>query len=190
LTIQQPIVTKLTEEHVLLSMLDSLPTKPERSDSGEWHFAFQVRAEQIDAKHARRVLVGTDFDGYGNFELKSDEGTSLGGEDSAPAPLAYLCAGVALCLLSHVSVYAKANKMTIDEARVEEFVRFATTAMPSTYREGNAIGGCLGLEIELQIDSPEPDERIAELERVVRESCIALQTIINPVDTRVALKRI
>jgi hypothetical protein len=43
----------------------------------------------------KQALVSIDLPGFSSFVMWCDEGTSLGGEDSAPAPLAYFAAAIA-----------------------------------------------------------------------------------------------
>ncbi len=43
----------------------------------------------------KRVLVAVEAPGFSTFSMWSDEGTSLGGDDSAPPPLAYFSAAIA-----------------------------------------------------------------------------------------------
>jgi hypothetical protein len=43
----------------------------------------------------KRAIVTVEAPGFGTFSMWCDEGTSLGGEDSAPPPLAYFGAGLA-----------------------------------------------------------------------------------------------
>lgn len=43
----------------------------------------------------KRALVTVEAPGFGTFSMWCDEGTSLGGDDSAPPPLAYFGAGLA-----------------------------------------------------------------------------------------------
>jgi hypothetical protein len=43
----------------------------------------------------KRAIVTVEAPGFGTFSMWCDEGTSLGGNDSAPPPLAYFGAGLA-----------------------------------------------------------------------------------------------
>jgi len=43
----------------------------------------------------KRALVAVEVPGFSTFSMWCDEGTSLGGDDSAPAPLAYFSAAIA-----------------------------------------------------------------------------------------------
>jgi hypothetical protein len=47
------------------------------------------------SKMNKQAFVAVEAPGFSTFSMWCDEGTSLGGEDSAPAPLAYFAAAVA-----------------------------------------------------------------------------------------------
>lgn len=66
-------------------MADS-PFRIERTDDGV-QFSFEVRAET-----AARQLKKAFFD---RFEIFCDEGAAIGGDDTAPPPLAYFGAALA-----------------------------------------------------------------------------------------------
>lgn len=66
-------------------MADS-PFRIERSDDGV-RFTFEVKAET-----AERQLKRASF---AQFEMLCDEGEALGGDDTAPPPLAYFSAALA-----------------------------------------------------------------------------------------------
>jgi hypothetical protein len=53
----------------------------------DFHFSFDLRAERL-LRHQKRAL-------FGAFTLHSDEGERLGGDNTAPPPLAYFAAALA-----------------------------------------------------------------------------------------------
>ena len=55
-------------------------------------FVLEVQAETIDRQQKRAVVRGTHGS---SFEIYCDEGTYLGGADTAPPPLSYFSAGIA-----------------------------------------------------------------------------------------------
>lgn len=66
-------------------MTDS-PFRVERTAGGR-RFSLDVRAEKTVRQQKRAM--------FGRFELRCDEGTALGGDDSAPPPLAYFSSALA-----------------------------------------------------------------------------------------------
>ena len=53
---------------------------------GGYEFTFDVQAEKLERQRKRAT--------FAQFELLCDEGERLGGDDSAPPPLAYFAAAV------------------------------------------------------------------------------------------------
>jgi hypothetical protein len=62
------------------------PFRVEQTPEGR-RFSFDVRAEQV----VRQQKKGT----FAHFEIWCDEGARIGGDDTAPPPLAYFAAAVA-----------------------------------------------------------------------------------------------
>lgn len=61
------------------------PFRVERTADG-FRFIFDLTAERTARQQKRAV--------FGRFEMISDEGTNLGGDDAAPPPLAYFSAAL------------------------------------------------------------------------------------------------
>ena len=113
------IVSKAGNSGVSFETLDAVEAE---AAQGERAIAVNVIAAS-EAKMRKRALVSTHgVPGYGTFEVSCDEGTPLGGDDSAPPPLAYLC-----------------------------------------------------------VDTDESPDRVAELTGIVRQACMALQSLVQPV---------
>ena len=62
------------------------PFRMERDDKGI-RFTFDLQAEKGDRQTKRAT--------FAQFEMMCDEGAALGGDDSAPPPLAYFAAAYA-----------------------------------------------------------------------------------------------
>jgi hypothetical protein len=90
---REGIVRKDDEAEVSLPSLEKSSDEIQAPQGGK---ALQVRltAEARD-KMRKRALVSIDLPGFSPFVMWCDEGTLLGGEDSAPAPLAYFSAAIA-----------------------------------------------------------------------------------------------
>ena len=77
-------------------------------------------------------------------------------------------------------------RVELKQVRVDQVVRF--------FRKGSILGGTiqsgsLGIEVQVDVESDEPRERIARLVRVAHESCFTHGAIANqvPVETNVRL---
>lgn len=126
----------------------------------------------------KRARVEPNLDGWSAFEIACDEGLALGGEDTAPPPLAYLSAGVAFCLLTHLQEFSRQWGLSIDSLRVEQRMRFSKereAAGPG----GRARGHCDGVETHVLVESSEDAARIRELVDRAWHACMAMQAIVN-----------
>ena len=77
-------------------------------------------------------------------------------------------------------------KIELHDVRVDQLSRF--------FRQGSVLGGTIasgshGVEVLVEVNSPEAPERIVELIRVARASCYTHGALAEPVtvDTRVTL---
>jgi uncharacterized OsmC-like protein len=66
-----------------------MPESPFRGEAvpGGRRFTFDVRAERTQRQQKRAR--------FGRFEILSDEGAAIGGDDTAPPPLAYFASALA-----------------------------------------------------------------------------------------------
>lgn len=62
------------------------PFRVEQTPQGR-RFVFDVRAEKVLRQQKRAIFAG--------FEIRCDEGEQIGGDNTAPPPLAYFAASVA-----------------------------------------------------------------------------------------------
>jgi len=77
-------------------------------------------------------------------------------------------------------------KLELKQVHIDQVIRF--------FRKGSILGGTiqsgsLGIEVQVDVESDEPRERIAQLVRVAQESCFTHGAIVNqvPVETNVRL---
>lgn len=143
--------------------------KPKSVKSVRFHF--DVSAEPV-GRQGKRAVIGTPMPGWSPFEIYCNEGTPLGGEDDAPSPLGYFTAGVAFCLLTHITMYLGASGLNVQRIKVEVRGNYAAEAEPPS-------GGAESFETAIIIDSPEPADRIKAFVEQCQSACIALQTIAN-----------
>ena len=143
-----------------------------------------VEAKSLDNMR-KQATVSIEHPRGSSFEITCDEGPYLGGDDSAPPPLAYFSASLAFCLLTQLSRYQAIKKLAIGDMRIWQETRFSM--------EGSAIAGSLagkGVEVvtHVEIDSDEPEEVIREMLRVGENSCFVLQSVIQPVPSTITAK--
>lgn len=76
-------------------------------------------------------------------------------------------------------------KLALRNVRVDQTTRF--------YRTGSVLGGTiesgsLGVDVNIEVDSDEPAERIADLIRVAKASCFTHGAIAAPVVVETSLR--
>lgn len=132
----------------------------------------------------KRCYVKPNIPSFGAFEMHSDEGTLIGGADLAPAPLSYLAAGIAFCLLTHLKGYADSQGLDISSIRVEQKMKFQSRIPGMTADMGGQMEGhSNGLETFVLIETQESDEVIARMSDIAERACMAAQTVVNAVPT-------
>jgi hypothetical protein len=77
----------------IVRKLEEAPPTPGTPDAqGRRTITLQVEAETMDGQLKHAIISGGSTS---PFEAYCDEGTSLGGNDSAPSPLAFFSLGIA-----------------------------------------------------------------------------------------------
>jgi hypothetical protein len=89
---REAIVRKDEEAEVSTPSLDEVPGGTEETEGKEIEVWLTAESRENMKK---RALVALEVPGFSPFSMWSDEGTSMGGDDSAPAPLAYFSAAIA-----------------------------------------------------------------------------------------------
>ncbi len=75
-------------------------------------------------------------------------------------------------------------KLPIRNVRVKVSARYHRAG---SILAGTATAGCDTVRTDVQLDSDEPDERIAELIRVAENSCFTIGALRNPVPTELGV---
>nr|WP_261368084.1 OsmC family protein [Pseudosulfitobacter koreense] len=143
------------------------------------HFEVNLVAETA-GRQKKTGTVQVNIPGFSPLRLYCDEQTPVG-DDTAPPPLAYFCAGIGFCLMTHLTDIYTARKIEITSLRLEQRVRFKTNL--STMRDmGHTTEGETEMvETHVLIESPEPQERIQELLDEAEGACMAHFALRNPI---------
>lgn len=121
----------------------------------------------------------------GPFNWEADLPAALGGGNLAPSPTAYLLGALAACGVVFMrDTLAPQLGIQIDD--VSAVARCETDARGLLGMDG-ARGDLGDVEIEIRISSPEPPERIVELERAWLERCPIYLAISKPNAVRVTV---
>ncbi len=172
----EPIVEK-ADQGPKLTTFEARPFEKPRPGE-QMVFEVNLVAESLDGMK-KRAVVEPNLPTWGAYSLTCDEGSALGGDDAAPPPLGYLSAGIAFCLLTHLSSYVRAREMKIDSIRIEQRVNFSTTLVTDAEQMGDLKGSCDGVETHVIVEGSEPEDKVQELVRVSENACMAMQSIIN-----------
>jgi uncharacterized OsmC-like protein len=116
--------------------------------------------------------------GENTWTLVSDEPRVIGGGNTAPPPVAFLTASVGFCLLTHLVQHTRMLRMTVDGHRVEVTASWHQTG---SVLRGDVRGHCDGIDVVIEIDSAESEDRIHKLVTTSVQGCFVIQTLRTPV---------
>lgn len=120
----------------------------------------------------------------GAFNWEADLPPAIGGGNLAPSPTAYLLGALAGCAVAFIyDTLAPQLGLRLDD--VSAVARCSTDSRGLLGMDG-VPADLGGIELDIEIASPEPEERIQELYRVWRERCPIYLAIgkPNPITTR------
>ena len=106
------------------------------------------------------------------FELATDEGPFHGGDSTAPPPLALFVSALTGCIMTQIRAFAKRLGVTLDDLRVETRIQWHWRAVGRVYETAPR-----NLEIDVLIDSPDPEDKVVELIETARKGCFIEQTL-------------
>lgn len=180
------IVTKQADSPALQKIEVTRFAKPRRGE--KMRFEVNLLAESLDGMK-KKAVVEPNLPTWSSFEILCDEGGALGGTDTAPPPLGYLSAGIAFCLLTHLSAFIRSKRLNINNLKIEQRTRFATTLVTEAEEAGDFRGECEGVETHIIVEGNHSAEEIRQLAEESENACMAMQAIMNatPTDTRLYL---
>ncbi len=91
-TTSEEAIVRKDEAELSTPNLDEIPSGTEEIKGKKIEVRLTAEARE-DMK--KRATVAVEAPGFSPFSMWCDEGTSMGGDDSAPAPLAYFSAAIA-----------------------------------------------------------------------------------------------
>ncbi|WP_299413921.1 OsmC family protein [uncultured Sulfitobacter sp.] len=142
-------------------------------------FEINVTAEAHD-RQKKSGMVQVNIPGFSPVKLYCDEQTPVG-DDTAPPPLAFLSAGIAFCLMTHLTDIYTARKIKIKSMKIEQRMKFQTNLSNMRDLGHTTEGETMGIETHVLIDSDEPQERIMELMDEAENACMAHHALRNPI---------
>ena len=112
-----------------------------------------------------------------HFEVFCDEGTNLGGENSAPKPITYFLWSVGFCALTQLHRYGEMMKVELRNAKVTVKSKFKTEG---SVLKGTVKASPVDFEIAFEVESDAPPERIAACIRNAEAGCYVMQCVVEP----------
>ena len=184
-------------DHPIVSRVPGMPRPtmfqltPARKTKDGLELELHVLAELVPGPGlVKRGVVKPNIDSFGAFQMFCDEGAAIGGTDTAPAPLSYLAAGIAFCLLTHLKGYAESHKLTISSLRIEQKMVFQSRIPGMTAdMDGQMEGLSKGIETFILVETDEPPEVVARMAEVAEKACMAAQTVVNAVPAATTVVR-
>lgn len=135
---------------------------------------------EAHSKQQKTGTVSVNIPGFSPLKLYCDEQPPVG-DDQAPPPLAYFCAGIGFCLMTHLTDIYTARKIEITSLRLEQRVRFKTNLSHMRDHGHTTQGETELVETHVIIYSPEPRERVQDLLDEAEGACMAHFALRNPI---------
>lgn len=133
-----------------------------------------------EERQKKNGVIQVNIPGFSPLKLYCDEQPPVG-DDTAPPPLAFFSAGIAFCLLTHLSDILTARNIKVDAMRVEQRIRFKTNLSTMRTLGHTTQGECEAIESHVVIDSPESEETIQALVAEAEGACMAHHAMRNPI---------
>ncbi len=108
----------------------------------------------------------------GPFVMATDEGSFHGGDATAPPPLALFVAGLTGCIMTQVRAFAKRLDVNLSDLNVVTRVKWDWEAKGKIYETAPH-----SFEIDVDIESDDPSEKIVELINAAKKGCFIEQTL-------------
>lgn len=109
------------------------------------------------------------------FAFACDEGPNLGGDGSAPTPLHLFIGALTGCLMTQMRNFAGRMGVRLDNLTVDVRANWQFTPVADAY-----VTRPDGIEVDVSIESPDSEERIAALIAAARKGCFIEQTLAVP----------
>lgn len=152
------------------------------SDTRSHPIRFTARAV---ATGRMRNEIRVDWPAMGqSWEFATDEAPALGGEDTAPPPLAFLAVALVGCAMTNIRMMARRFGVEIRDLRVglaADWRREVAPGQPHTAATD-------GFALEIALDSPAPAEAVRALVQAARAGCFVEHSLGNAVPVSARLR--
>jgi uncharacterized OsmC-like protein len=154
--------------------------------ANEFEIVFQAKGTASGKMRSEIDLTWVRPDGRNtHFQLATDESVALGGEDSAPPPLAYFAASMVGCLMTHVRAFSKTMRIPVRDVDVDASFRWRGRRASEAPYESRLEA--IALDIEIDSDAAEGD--LLRLIAAAKQGCFIEQSLSSDVAVSHRLKR-
>ncbi|MEM7295362.1 MAG: OsmC family protein [Pseudomonadota bacterium] len=139
-----------------------------------------VMTAEATERQKKTGVVQVNIPGFSSVRLYCDEQVPVG-DDTAPPPLAYMCAGIGFCLMTHLTDIYTARGIEIKSMKLEQKVGFKTNLSNMRQLGHTTEGTTEHIETHVLIESDEPEDRILGLMEEAENACMAHFALRNPI---------
>lgn len=116
-----------------------------------------------------------------SYDIACDESELLGGDDSAPPPLAFFTSAIDFCIMTQISRYAHMRKLKISDVRMTTTVHYRNEG---SVLQGTVQGFIDKVESIIEVDSDESDETIEKLIQDAERGCYVQYALTHPIEVQ------
>lgn len=157
-----------------------------RSDAKSFDVTLQVRGKacgklrtEVDLSWIRRGKVEEVF------HLATDESALLGGENSAPPPLAHFATALVGCLMTHIRMFSKSMGIPIRDVDTNATFRWMGRQVGDVPYEARLDE----ISIDIEIDSDAAEGDLLRLIDAAKQGCFVEKTLSQGIVVSHRLKR-
>jgi len=174
-------VGERTDEQPEPTQFDPAPFKKGRPPEP---LSFEVvMTAEATQKQRKTGKVQVHIPGFSPVRFYCDEDIPVG-DDTAPPPLAYMCAGIGFCLMTHLTDIYTARKINVTSMRLEQRVGFTTNLSNMRQLGHTTDGRTEHIETHVLIESDEDEATIKALMEEAENACMAHFALRNPIPWR------
>ena len=160
----------------------------DQSDTKEYAWQgrqFSQEVVTVSDKGLRSRGIIMEPEEISHLEAFSDEGTAMGGENSAPRPLTYFLMSVGFCTLTQLHRYSEMMRITLRDPKVTVRSGFRTDG---SVLAGTVKASTVDFQVEFDLESDDPPEKVAACIQAAENGCFVMQSILNPTEVKRTVK--
>jgi len=138
---------------------------------------FSQEIVTVSDKGLRNRGIIVEPEEVNQYEVFSDEGPRMGGENSAPRPLTYFLMAVGFCTLTQLHRYSEMMRITLRDPKITVRSGFRTDG---SVLAGTVKASAVEFEVEFDVESDDPPEKVAACIQAAENGCFVMQSVLNP----------